>query len=605
MKTDRRLYRSIFAVLMLAILLGIAFLAANLQHAEPVELTGQESLKITTEGKKANLEGRGRSEDRSDAEEEKKQKDRPEDEAEQEKKDKEDQKKQGEEEKKREGDQDGQGQDNNELEDRPGGSGEGGQEGGDKLPDEGPDDDSELKIITDLSNREISYTELEDDVLPFYAYIINGNDMTLKVKLRNSKTPQNGIYLHTKNNRDYEAKLARMEANFFTLYVRDGRKIVSEITYIIRYVPQKADKDNPTVGDKPPSIETNLEGVKELSNKNFTFTVKAQDYKGRRIYSSNIEVTLDGEEISNPTGGPVYEYQFKFKDVAVGDVSNHDVTVRAWDDEGNSTFISYNIDYLFVDIGDEIGTIYLILDMTTVGLGVFDEPFEYKIKQGEPASVAVVEMLHEYGFDPEYSGSLDRGFYLKRIHKGGFMDYAKVPSNLWQKVLDDGLNLTKQKYNDSLGEFDYTQGSGWMYSMGGEVYAGKSMSTYFPSNGDTIYLRFTLAYGKDIGGYVEAGAGYGKLASYCGKWINGKYIDLHKWSKGVVTKEPSCTKAGEKSQVCSVCKDKKGSVKIPALGHDFEEVDRKEPADGQDGFVLYRCGRCGKEKKEVLPWTED
>ena len=74
--------------------------------------------------------------------------------------------------------------------------------------------------------------------------------------------------------------------------------------------------------------------------------------------------------ITNPTGGPLYEYQLYFKDPDVGDVVHHTVTVRAWDDEGNSAFRSYDFDYLFVDTGGEIGTAYIYLDATTVRLGV-------------------------------------------------------------------------------------------------------------------------------------------------------------------------------------------------------------------------------------------
>ena len=37
------------------------------------------------------------------------------------------------------------------------------------------------------------------------------------------------------------------------------------------------------------------------------------------------------------------------------------------------------------------------------------------------------------------------------------------------------------------------------------------------------YFRFTLSYGKDIGGYDSTGGGYGSLSSYCGLWINGGY----------------------------------------------------------------------------------
>ena len=100
------------------------------------------------------------------------------------------------------------------------------------------------------------------------------------------------------------------------------------------------------------------------------------------------------------------------------------------------------------------------------------------------------------------------------------------------------------KDGNTLGEFSTTQGSGWMYSVGGETYAGKGLSTYYLSNGDTLYLRFTLAYGKDIGGYSATAGSFGLLESYCGRWINGTYLDEHRWGEPQQTIAPDCTHPG-------------------------------------------------------------
>ena len=144
-----------------------------------------------------------------------------------------------------------------------------------------------------------------------------------------------------------------------------------------------------------------------------------------------------------------------------------------------------------MDTGDVIGTATIILDATTVGLDIMEEPYTYQIKQDEPASYAVKAMLEECNYEVTYGGTLDTGFYVRRISRGGICDYAAVLDNLWQKILDDKLTLTHQTYNDSLGEFDYTQGSGWVYSIGGDTYAGKGLSNYYLNDGDTLYLRFT------------------------------------------------------------------------------------------------------------------
>lgn len=60
----------------------------------------------------------------------------------------------------------------------------------------------------------------------------------------------------------------------------------------------------------------------------------------------------------------------------------------------------------------------------------------------------------------------------------------------------------------------------------------------------------------------------------------------HTYGEWEITKEPSCTKAGEKQRTCSVCGETETEA-IPALGHDY----------GEDNI----CKRCGKEKLEPTP----
>ncbi len=192
--------------------------------------------------------------------------------------------------------------------------------------------------------------------------------MYLRVKLRNSQTPANGTFL-TAEGRNYQAKLARQENNFITLYIKQGSKTVLETTYAVRYVAEMADREHPSVGDTPPIVTTNLDGFTgEITNRNFTFLVKARTHEGKIIYSDNIQVTLDGAPVSNPTGSDVFEYQLYFENPLVGDTEEHRITVLAWDDEGNSTYLEYHVTYAFIDTGGAIGTAYILLDATTVGL---------------------------------------------------------------------------------------------------------------------------------------------------------------------------------------------------------------------------------------------
>ena len=70
--------------------------------------------------------------------------------------------------------------------------------------------------------------------------------------------------------------------------------------------------------------------------------------------------------------------------------------------------------------------------------------------------------------------------------------------------------------------------------------------------------------------------------------------EMHSWGKGTVTKEASCTEAGEMTFTCT---DKNCgqtmTVAIPALGHDYGEWTETRPATcseyGEETCICERC----------------
>ena len=87
------------------------------------------------------------------------------------------------------------------------------------------------------------------------------------------------------------------------------------------------------------------------------------------------------------------------------------------------------------------------------------------------------------------------------------------------------------------------------------------MSGWTLNGGETISLRFTLAYGKDLGLTQE---GKGALTSYCAAWVNGG---------------------------------------ITELGHNYTETSRVEPTGVADGYIEYTCTKCGETRLDVIPAT--
>ena len=390
----------------------------------------------------------------------------------------------------------------------------------------GGEEDDTPRIYTTLKTQQLTKAELPDGKLTFVAYPLGKGDLHIRVRLKNETNSGNGLLLTSQNNQDYEAQLDFNADNLFVLSLYDGETFLGLVQYRVGYYANLADDTHPTVGDYPPSIVTNLDGASlDMSSQTFPLTVIARanaELGAGVIYSNQIRVTLDGKTVEKSYGDSQPTYELYFDPPQLGDEETHIVRVLAWDGNGNSTMKVYTVTYHQISEGDPAGSVDVVLDATTIGLGILDTG-TLDIVEGETAASVLLRFLQERGYEPDYQGSATMNFYLRRISRGDIAYRANVPEHLWELILRDGITTNDNYDRDSIGEFDYTQGSGWMYSINGTLYEGTGMSGYKVRNGITIYVRFTLSYGKDIGGYDSTGGGYGSLSSYCGLWINGGY----------------------------------------------------------------------------------
>ena len=374
----------------------------------------------------------------------------------------------------------------------------------------------------------------------------------------------NGELLHPDEQSYFRPVLSINNEYIITMYLYRGSELCGgAVRFYITYRNQPADEDNPVVGEHPPVITTNRDGDDSvITSSRFLLRVAARTWEGNVIYANHIVVTLDGVVQTNPTGSTVFEYHLVLTPPNVGDDIDHVVTILAWDDEGNSTFRKLILPYHRVGEGDENGSIHISIDATTLGLGIIIDD-DYTVHEGENAAEVLLRLFEDYGIEAQFSGTPKLNFYLRRIVWGDIAYSVEIPPELWELILRDGITLTDQHDRDSIGEFDFTRCSGWMYCING-MYPGIGLSEYYPIDGDELCLRFTLALGKDIGGYDATGSGgsEGSLSSYCGLWIDGGFIQLE---------------------------------------HDYEIIQRVEPTDDEDGFIEYRCSKCHDIYREVLP----
>ena len=131
----------------------------------------------------------------------------------------------------------------------------------------------------------------------------------------------------------------------------------------------------------------------------------------------------------------------------------------------------------------------------------------------------VTQLLSDNGFSPSVSSN-----YLAAIQRPGICDGFYIDEELMELIVSDemddfGAGLDPQPASmDSLGEFDFYRWSGWMYSYNGS-YPGYGMNVCKPQDGSVIRVRYTLALGKDIGGFTSASGSYGvSSGNYYKEW---------------------------------------------------------------------------------------
>lgn len=443
--------------------------------------------------------------------------------------------------------------------------GQGDDEGEGRGDGEG-DGEEGMSIVTNLQGGTVTQPQLPDGKLDFTAYGTGGDDLTVRVRVRRgSDAARKQTTLVSTDDLHYHYNMALGETYYFTFYLyQDGAYTGTYITRTVTYQAARADAEHPTVGEYPPSIETNFDRYADgdtITNENAVLMVKARSNPdGEVITADQIEVRLNGKLVAKDTGDSNPEYNLHFEPPNVGDEKEYKIEITAWDG-GNSIYWSKKLVYRAAAEDDVIGTVRVVLDATTVGLGILDEG-EYEITKGQTAKEILLQFLEDNGYDADYQDGT--GFYLRGISRGDMCRGASVPTELWNLIQRDGISTEGFSHDrDSLSEFDYTKGSGWMYSINSS-YPGRSMGNYELTDGDTIYLRFTLAYGKDVGGYESAGGAYGNLSSYCGEWVNGSFR---------------------------------------ARSHDYVETEHIAPTATEDGRIVYTCSRCGNVTVEYLPAT--
>lgn len=357
---------------------------------------------------------------------------------------------------------------------------------------------------------EESFEDLPEDALA--ETTISVTDVMDEIDI---KGPEQIIYLKSITGANSEAMLQMENGAYTALLSTKGTTIVQikyrsndgEIkTYIkkINYVRPEGD----TPEEKRPLINTNIKDQGIYNQPVLNFDIWVTDYRGKPLAYSDMSVTVNGKEADyiGEMGRQTYSTEL--------DNGANTIRIRVQDEYQYTVVKEYTV---FYEAGT--GEITISLEAGTIGIKYLVEPKKIKVESGIPLSHVLDEYLKSEGFEYSYTGNLDDGFYLSKIKKKNLIKGFKIPEDLARIIVEDELIFDEKGYEslDTLGEFDFCQGSGWMYSING-LYSSYGFNKAFVQDGDVVRIRFTLAYGKDIGGYKAAGGAFGKIEDYGKEW---------------------------------------------------------------------------------------
>lgn len=313
----------------------------------------------------------------------------------------------------------------------------------------------------------------------------------------------------------YTVQMGREDRQLYIDY-RDSTGRSRTYKYQLHF--QRGAEDTPE--DRQPTIIAQVEADGTVIGLTNGLTMKTPDLivlvdgrscNGQQLYANNYTVSVNGTVVSAPISQSGYQFGYT---AYLSNEGANTITITATDGDGYSATRSWTVYYENGDI-----TVTVSVEATTVGLGYLVAPTEVTVPGGTDAWTVVQQVLTENGYTVSGSGS-----YLSAIQRSGICSGFFIDSELMELIMADGMDengagLDPQPFSmDSLGEFDFYRWSGWMYSYNGS-YPGYGFNVCKPQDGSVIRVRYTLAMGKDIGGYSSANGNYGvSSGNYYKEW---------------------------------------------------------------------------------------
>ena len=366
-----------------------------------------------------------------------------------------------------------------------------------------------------------------------------------------------------------------------------------------------------TVREDIVTLETTLEDGITQRNSRMTFDVFAKDGDGNKLPANEVTVLLNGDPVSvNWDDDTKTSYTLHFTKEG-----ENTIVVKA-----HKSSLTYTITYVKAEPGDVVGKAVFTVEALSLGGGYIIEPCYVDIIEGENAAQALARLLEEKGFTYDNTGSLESGFYLSHIQGDALADIDptgdSIPQALREKLEEKGFDIQTRTDETSLGEFDYTSGSGWMFCLK-NVFPNVGFADSYLSEGDVVRVQFTLAYGSDIGGGYAMGtggsAGYYEVANKDALTRRVAAINAEIEANPYYLEQNCLTKAYDAAMdVLTTLYVSQADVDAaladlpdPPVGHQLTAVE-KVPATCETAGVeaYWKCSVCGKLFSDAEGKTE-
>lgn len=271
----------------------------------------------------------------------------------------------------------------------------------------------------------------------------------------------------------------------------------------------------PTKAEAAVSVRASLTDGSVQRGRKRTVEVWARDGAGRKIAS---RLTLNGKEMPS-----AWEDEEKASYVLAFDREGENIVIVSAGAGGQAVSATYRLQYRKARQGEVIGQAVVAVELFTIGCGYLVEPAFTDIREGENGAELLLRVLHDSGYAAYYGGTPRSSFYLGYIADGDktaprFNAYTLsgtggvgrplaltpaippllVPNLQRDMSFYDPLDYEKN-WAGTVGEFVFTDQSGWMYAVNGR-FPNVSLSDCYLSDGDVMRMQFTLACGADIGG---------------------------------------------------------------------------------------------------------